>query len=421
MRFGTLLLINIAFAKSHLTTAEIGSYEIFLFVTALVCSFWLNSLIQSFLPLYKSNETFKEKNKKSPEIFNAFLLISVLSLIVVIILFVFKGTFSKIFTPNTGIPFFGLILIYIVFNSPAFLIEYIYLLRDRPTHIIYYAIIIFSLQLIAVALPPIAGYQMIYSIYGLVAVSVLKYAWLIILLKKYALFTPSASFMKEHIRYASPLIVSTLMASSAHYVDDFLVLNKFDSTTFAIFKYGAKEFPLVLLMANALSAAMISEFADKEKLAASLALLKKKSLRLMHLLFPISIAFLLSSKWLYPRVFNENFIESASVFNIYLLLVISRLVLPHPIIIGLKKTRIIMYASFAELIVNVSLSLILLQYWGIEGIAFATVIAFALQKIIWIVYNKSQLNIKAKSYIPIFELAAYSVILLSTFYFVTTI
>lgn len=77
----------------------------------------------------------------------------------------------------------------------------------------------------------------------------------------------------------------------------------------------------------------------------------------------------------------------------------------------------IMYASFAELIVNIVLSIIFISIWGIEGVAFATVIAFAVQKIIWLTYNKIKLGISATKYIPLRILTVYSLITLIIFFY----
>jgi Na+-driven multidrug efflux pump len=77
-----------------------------------------------------------------------------------------------------------------------------------------------------------------------------------------------------------------------------------------------------------------------------------------------------------------------------------------------------MYASVAELLVNVILSVLFIQLWGIEGVAFATVIAFALQKIICLIYNKSKLGISAEKYVPIRTLAFYSLAMIIVFCFV---
>lgn len=408
LRFGTLLLISIVFTKSSLSTEAIGNYEYFLFVAALTCSFWINGIIQSFLPLFKSNNTFQNKGDKSPEFFNVFLLISSLSVGVVLVLGAFHFLYS-------GLPYFYYLLLYILFSSPAFLVEYVYLLKNKVGWIVKYGLFTFAVQLVLVAGPAILGLEMKYSIIGLVAISIIRYGWLLILLEKYAEFSISKAFLKEHMVLAWPLIVSSLLGASAQYVDGFLVLNKFDSATFAVFRYGAKEFPLVLLMANALSTALIPEFTSKEKLADSLQLLKSKSARLMHLLFPVTIFFIVFSKWLYPRVFNPDFTESAVIFNIYLLLIISRLVFPHTMLIGLKKTKVVMHASLAELVVNISLSVIFIRYWGIEGVAFATLIAFGVQKVIWIVYNKVALKIAPQQYIPISIWSIYSLLTLLAF------
>jgi len=411
LRFGILLLISVVFAKSHLTTEAIGNYEYFLFVAALACSFWINGIIQSFLPLFKSNNTFITQREKSPEFFNVFVLVSLISVGVVFVLGIFHFLYS-------GLPYFYYLLLYILFSSPAYLVEYMYLLKNKVNWIVRYGLVTFVLQFILVGGPAIAGFEMTYSVIGMVLVSIIRYIWLLAILRKYAQFSISKEFLKEHLVLAWPLVVSSLLGASAQYVDSFLVLNKYDSVTFAIFRYGAREFPLVLLMANALSTALIPDFTSVNKIEESLSMLKKKSARLMHLLFPMSIVLLLLSKWLYPRVFNPEFSESAVIFNIYLLLVISRLVFPHTLLIGLKKTMIVMNASLVELAVNIVLSVVFIQFWGLTGVAFATFLAYAVQKILWIVYNRTVLKIAARKYIPISLWAFYSLLTVVAFFIV---
>ncbi|NLO04041.1 MAG: hypothetical protein GX126_17295 [Bacteroidales bacterium] len=415
LRYGTLLLISIVLAKSKLPTEAIGEYEFFMFFSALICSFWINGLIQSFLPLYNNNKSFKITDERSPAIFNTFLLITFFSLLSIILIIIFKGLIIKTLVKSSDIPYFKLILLYIFFSSPAFLIEYIYLLKNQPGRMLKYGFITFCLQFIFVSFPVMLGGSVELSLTGLVIISGIRYIWILALIKKYSLPLFSPAFIKEHIHLAYPLILSTLLGGSAHYVDGLLVLSKFDSAKFAVFSYGAREFPLVLLMANALSAAFIPKFSSDKNTGKILSSLKNRSAMLMHLLFPVTIIFLLFSNWLYPRIFNLNFAESAVIINIYLLLIISRLVFPHTILIGLKKMKIIMYASLAELIVNISLSVIFINFWGIEGVAFATLIAYATQKIIWIAYNKFVLGIDPGRYIPAGLFIIYSFVTVAMF------
>ncbi len=412
IRFGSFFLISIIFTKSSLTTEAIGSFEIFLFLGTLLCSFWINGLIQSFLPLSSDNKTFgKSSDNRSPELFNAFLLITLLSMGVILALLFFRELLAGLLNPGGDIPYFNLFLPYIFFSCPAYLIEYIYLLRNKPGWIIRYGVITFSAQVAIISLPAVLGYDMVYSIGGLVILSAFRYLWIAFLLFKYATPLFSARFIGEHLKIGFPLIVSALLASSAVYVDGVIVLNAYDAATFAVFRYGAKELPFVVLLANAFSTAMIPEFSQRGKMKEALRSLRKKSENMMHYLFPVTFIFLLTSSWLYPRVFNENFAESAKIFNIYLLLISSRLVFPQPILIGLKKTNIVMVASLAEFLINAALSILFVRFWGMEGVAFATVIAYLLQKIIWVWYNKITLKIKPSQYIPVIPLAIYSVIL----------
>jgi len=418
LRYGTLLLISIVFAKSGLTVDAIGDYEVFLFIASLACSFWINGIIQSFLPLFRNNNSIKQSGDKSPELFNVFVLISLFSFLTIVVLVLFQFFYSGVLNNADSNPYFPLLLIYVFISSPAYLVEYFYLLKNKAGGMLKYGMLTFAAQLLLMAIPAFLGMSMLISIIGLVIISLVRNVWLIVLLRKYAQFTLSRHFIKEHLHLAWPLIISSLLGSSAQYVDGFLVLNKFGADTFAIFRYGAKEFPLVILMANALSTAMTAEFSVKDKQMDALKTLRDKTTRLMHLLFPVTIVLIIFSNWLYPRIFSESFASSAVIFNIYLLLIISRLLFPHSILIGLKKTKIVMYASVADLAVNVVLSIAFIYFWGIEGVAFATLIAYAVQKIIWIIYIKRVLGILPNQYIPIFVWVIYSTITVAAFFVV---
>ncbi|MCK5823761.1 MAG: hypothetical protein KAG95_07140, partial [Bacteroidales bacterium] len=126
-RFTSFLLISIIFTKSHLTLSEIGIFELLLFFASAASYFWVTGLIHSFLPLYKNNNTFlfKEENK-SPELFNAFLLLCFFSLLIFIIGISIKNDLS-VFGYKGKVPFYFPLLLYILLSNPAALIEYIYL------------------------------------------------------------------------------------------------------------------------------------------------------------------------------------------------------------------------------------------------------------------------------------------------------
>ena len=112
-----------------------------------------------------------------------------------------------------------------------------------------------------------------------------------------------------------------------------------------------------------------------------LAELKVKTRRLMHWLFPLTAVLMLSSSWFFPKVFNTDFKESAALFNIYLLTLASRILLPASIVLSKGDTKSIFKVSLVELVLKLLLGFCLIQWWGLPGLAWSVVLAFWVEKI----------------------------------------
>ncbi|MFO7923279.1 MAG: polysaccharide biosynthesis C-terminal domain-containing protein [Bacteroidales bacterium] len=418
LRFTTFLLISVIFTKSSMPVADIGYYELSLFIASAVSFFWVNGLIQSLLPLYNSNRTFRvlsvNRKSKSPELFNAFLLLSAFSFLAFLFCIIFQRAFHM-FEGVKEISFMNLVFVYILLSNPGHLIEYIYLLKNRTSDLIIYGFATFGIQLVIVTVPVILGYPVEYAIWGLIVISVIRLIWLARLLIRHSRFRISSGFMREHISLGLPLILSSLLSGSAQYIDGIIISTTFDAASFALFRFGAKEFPLVILMANGLSNAMLTRFSTADGVRSAMQTIKRKSAQLMHLLFPLSILLLFFSKVIYVNLFNENFLRSADVFMVYLLLIISRLIFPQTILVGLKKTKIVLAASLIEIILNVILSLYLIRSYGIVGVAIATAVVFLVEKIVLVAYNWFRLRISPHQYIPLGIYFFYSALIIVVF------
>ncbi len=413
VKYATLILIGIVFTKTVLTQSAIGEYEIFVFIAGAVSFFWLNGLLKALLPLSSQAE--------QSNIFSAFVVIQFFSLFAAFLLFLLQPLFSDFLLNNKDIPEIKFLFLFLIFGVPAYLVEYFYLIKKQNNALIIYALVSFLVQFVLVVLPPILGYGIKIALIGLVTASVIRYIWLWILLISNSEIHFSFAFVKEHLKLGGPLVAATFLSGSAQFVDGFIVTSKFNDETFAIFRYGARELPLAMLLANALSNAMLSDFAIKENLQQNLAKLKSSVSKLMHFLFPVTAVLLLISHWAFPVIFNSQFAESATIFNIYLLLVISRLLMPQTLLNGLKLTTPIMYAAFFELIINVVLSLFLVQFMGIAGIAIATFVAYLFEKIYLVLFVKAKLNIAISEYIPVNIYTLYSVVIIVLFIFVEII
>ena len=418
LRFISFTIISVYFTQSPLSVDQIGDYEFLLFIASAVSFFWVTGFIQSLLPLYNSNNVFHHQKsrstRRSPEIFNAFILLTGFSILMVVILF---GMRHSIFinAEIKSLPYSNLLLLYILISNPACLVEYIYLLRNKGVKLLNYGLLTFTMQTSFVCVPVAMGYGLEGGLWGLVISSVFRILWLSVMMFRYAEFTFSFEYLKMHFRLGLPLILSTLLSGSAQYIDGIIVSLNFSPADFAYFRYGAKEMPLVVMLASGLNNAMLPEFYSATKMQSALTSIKERSRRLMHVLFPLTIILMLFTNDIYHALFTQRFARSADVFMIYLLLITSRMLFPQTILIGIKQTRIVLFASMIEIILNVSLSLILIPEYGIVGVALATVIVYIIEKLILMGFNYHKFGIKPNEYTPVKTYLIYTVIVITLF------
>ncbi len=418
LRFVTFLVIAIVFTKIGLSKEQIGLFEISVFIVSITNFFWVTGIIQAFLPLYKGSRSYgdlaNEDKRKSPEIFNTYLVLVAFSLFVFTVGKILQEHFS-VFGYRGEVPLLNVTLWYLLLSSPANLVEYIYVVRNKSGNTLSYAYITYTIQLIAAILPPILGYSVLWSLRGLVVVSIIRNIWLITLLYNYAKIKVSIPFIRELLIIATPLLFSTLISGSAQYIDGVVVSVHFSADKFAVFRFGAKELPFVIMLAAGLSNAMLTEFSSKENIKDTLYMIKRKSLRIMHSMYPLSIGLVIFADPLYKLMFSPEFTRSADIFVVYLLTIISRMLFPHTILMGLKKNRPVLVVAIIEVIINIALSLWLVNHYGAVGVALGTIIAYFIAKVALIIYNYVRLNISPMEYIPVKWYVGYSVLLGTVF------
>lgn len=413
LRFVCFLIISIVLTKANVSKNDIGAWETFIFISSALSFFWVTGIIQSLLSLYSRNITFIHHERpqgKSPELFNSFLLLSAFSLFFMLLIW-FSSKMS-LFGTSKDLPYPGLLLLYFFLSNTTPLIEYIYLLKDKPVSIYVYGIVSFTLQTFAVCIPVVFGMGLLAAIWGILIVTLLRFVLLIYLLIKYAEWQFSWPYLKNHLYVGYPLIISTLLSGSSQYIDSAIAYFAFSQERFAVFRYGCKELPFVVMMTSSLNNVLIPAFGIKKNIPAVLADMRQQSLRLMHILYPLSIVIMIFSKVLFGRVlFNENFYRSADVFMVYQLLIISRVVFPQTILMGLKKNSIILKASVLEFFLHIGWSLFFVQFYSVTGLPLGSGLVHIVEKLVLIWYVYKHLHIHPNDYVPVKWYLFYSILI----------
>jgi O-antigen/teichoic acid export membrane protein len=385
MRLGAVVLTSILLAKSGLPTADIGTYEMLLYIGTTLTFFWVNGLLMGMPPVYAK----LEGDDRKAFIFNNFLVFSGIALAVFLLLFFGEKKLTPLLSSQAEVPYFRLFCLYLLFNLPTFPVEYFYLLKEKPRHIVGWGMATFALHVLAIYLPIKMGHGLQGGLTALVVLSALKLHWTVGLVSIYGKAQLRLDLIRQYLRFSSPLMLNVLVGNFVILFDAWLVGWYFkDEATFAIFRYGSREFPLATALATALGTAMIPQLTAN--FSAGLAELKSKTRRLMHLLFPLTILLLFLSKPLFPKIFNPDFAASTPLFNIYLLITASRVLLPNAIVLAKGEPRAIFGVGIIELAVKVVLGFLFIQWWGLAGVAWSAVLAFWVEKLglIWFLEKK---------------------------------
>ena len=410
-RFVALLLIGIVLSKTSIGISQIGTYETFLLISGASCFFWTGGMLQTIL-----SKKREQQSEKSEAYFNILLVFTALSVITALGVFLLQSQIAYLVGFSGGrIPYFKILLAYIVLSCPANLVEYIYLIENKPCRIAIYGATAFTLQILAVTIPVVITNDLGYGLYGLLFVTAIKFAWLAIIVLKFSRIKISWKYIGMFFKLSAPFILSVLIVKGIQYVDSFLVAYKFDESTYAQFRYGAKEFPLILLPAIALSEAMSARIASNSSTPEILENIKQESKRMMNVCIPLAMVVIITSKYLYPLVFNSDFYESALIFNVYCFAAMFRFIVPESILVGKRQSRPILAAASINILVNVVLGLVLMKFIGIAGIAVAFLLGNIIEKVTLVSVVKSLYGIRLSEYIDTRIFAYYLILMVISF------
>jgi len=388
LRLGSVVLTSILLAKSGMEVAEIGAWEALLYLGTVAAFFWANGLLQGIPTVYAR----LEPSERTAFMFNVFLVFAAIALLVVSAMWFGRQWAVPTLTGLDRLPFLNWFCLYLFFNLATLPVEYVYLLREKPAALLGWGSVSFGLYVVALVAPVSAGLGLEGGIVCLALLGLLRFLWAIWLLFRFGSWEWRPDLLRQYLRFSMPLVLNLLVGSFVLLFDNWLVGWYFqDEATFAVFRYGSREFPIATALATALGTAMIARITLQE--TAGLAEIRHKTRRLFHLVFPPTILLLFLSEKLFPVVFSPEFASAAPIFNIYLLLTASRVLLPNTVVLAKGHSQAILLVGLIELVLKVVLGFLFIHWWGLAGVAWSAVLAFFWEKIGLIWYLEKRLQI----------------------------
>ena len=415
LRFGTFFLISILMAKiAALYQHEYGlklisQYENLMLVTSSLTFFWVSAICNTLIPYY-NNASVSTKKKL---FFNTFVLLTAFSLVAAIVVVIMGRTLD-----GKDKYLFDMFALVVLLNTPTYITDYIYYLRGEYKQLIRWGVVTFGAHIILLCMPLFFKQSLGLAVNMLLLLSLIKFTYTILLLMKHSIISVQTKLTGDFMMKAIPIMFSILLAGSMEYINSYIVEFNFDNETFAMFRYGARELPVFLILANSLSNVYSGEIAKMNqtgKLEEGLTQLKASSTKLMRWLFPSTILLMYLSPYLFKYAYNQQLLEGYKIFNVYLLLIISRMIFPQTVIMGILKNRVFYVISTNYLIINIVLSFWFIYLFGIIGIAYATVIAYTIEKLMLVAVCRLE-GIPLQKYAPIKEYILYSLITVAAYF-----
>jgi O-antigen/teichoic acid export membrane protein len=387
-------MVSIIMVKSALPADQLGYYEVIIFVVTSVSFFWSIGMKNALLSYYPN----MPEVEKPVLLATVFWILTGFSLLVSVLFFIFDGYLVQLFTSFDFVPAMEYGAMYLFVSVPLVLIENVLYLRGDARSLMKYSHWSHAVMLFFVGLAAIWSSELTSFFIAMILWSFIRWVYFLVFVFQSQWLLWNRKMAISFTLFSLPIILNVFLGSVMDMIDGLFVMHYFDEAFFPIFRYGAREMPFSSLLFSSLSAAMIP-LLIKDGMSSSE--VKVRVTRLMHFVFPVAILLMLLSPFIFPIVYNTEFKQSAFIFNIYLLILTSRVLLPQAYNFALHQHKVIVWTSILEIIFNVLLSLWWVQYWGVYGLAMATVVAYFIQKILLVLYNSRINHIPLQQYLPI--------------------
>lgn len=401
LKLGSAFFVSVILAKIHGNIAFISRYENLLLISSLFSFFYVSGISHVF-PSFFESQNHDQFKLATSQLFWALQI---------------GGLFSALgglvyMAVSFNAPHYWFFLPFLLLNPAAFALEGLLLVKRKTESLFWYGIISYSTYVIGVGLVYYWSNDIGILILFMSVWAVLR--WGYTLWKIRPKWISNCGSFGPLLKRASPVMISMLIGGSYVYLNALIVEQQLSEEDFVLFRYGAREFPLFLIIANSFSTIYSAKIAGNKSLAESLKEFSQKNARIMHQLFPTAIVLMLASPFLFRWVYNPTIAPAAFVFNILLFLLSSRVLFPQTILLGLNKNRRFVNASLIELLSGVILSLLFIGPFGIEGASWAMVLAFMAEKV-FLIYECYRRKIHFFQFFPWKLYLLYQVLLAAAF------
>ncbi len=228
--------------------------------------------------------------------------------------------------------------------------------------------------------------------------------WL--LLRSITVWPDFSSLRKEwskSLPYAGGLLLVAIAGVASVEVDKWVVSAHYQSDfIYAIYAVGARKIPFLSAITASITSSLVVHFTDdfeNKRYHAIVPAMRRATDKLFLIVTPLLIFGFFYAPQIMVILFHK-YASSAPIFRIYLITVMTQFFFAESVIRGTGNSRINAVAGFTELIVNIILSIYLVNKIGLIGPPIATLIAHVFFQLVMMGYCTTRLHMRISDFMP---------------------
>lgn len=269
---------------------------------------------------------------------------------------------------------------------------------------------IFSVTLgdmLAILLPFIWTQDLLQVLFWMTLAQVVRLPVLLVLYRVWSRALPVSEkrhpFEWKSIQYLLSMAFIALAGLGAVEINRFIVGSRLDDFAFILYDLGARKIPFITIITTSISSAIVATYAHQVQQGAWAEVSQKvqaSTERLFRGLLPVLTVLAVGAPSIVTLVFGPLYREAAPVFFWFTLALFSNIVFPQSLLQASGRSWVIVWTSVIETLVNITLSLFLIDLLGIEGVAMAVALSHWLYTLILLGYCRLAFQLPLSTFFP---------------------
>jgi len=412
----SVFLLSILLSR-YLTLDDYGSYLQVMLIATTAIYFSLMGIPSSIYYFYQ------RVNNKKEFIRRTILMIHALAILSVTFIVLISDKLAVLLNNPKLTDVVFVFVLFILFQIPIKLFEPLMISTNNVMGFVKVNLFFNILFFFSVAIPLLLMDEIIYVYYSMIGFFALQYTVISIsiareyidLSDKESIHNGSESCsLISQLKYSLPIGASGAIAELGRIVDKLIVSNYFSPSELAIYARGAMEIPMLSVIINSLGNILMPKFVKSYKDADINNILMywhRSTVLIAIVVYPLMVLMIVIGDILIPMLFTEKFNDSIIIFQIYTCTLIFRITTYDSIVRAIGKTNILLKITAISLLLNILLTIVMIENFGIIGAPIATFITILVVRLEMLRVIKGLLKISFLDVFPWFKL--FKILLIS--------